>query len=216
LAEEAAAVTRRHAPLAIAGVALLLALILALAARDVRLWNESVAEGDERFQISPGPDGLWEPDPGTFTAGVVPSLLALDDDLRLREAAQLFRRSRPRSETLRTPHMLSFATSAQVRFAQIQQSDAPPRLRSIAANELGALAFAEMVTDPTQARDHARRATQKFIEAVLLDPTNAAARHNLELIQTMRQEGRGALGFDEGDASGPSAGAGSTQGGTGF
>jgi hypothetical protein len=208
--------TRRHAPLALAAGALLLAVLLALAARDVRHWNESLAVGDERFQISPGPNDLWEPDGGTVTGGLVPAVLGLDDDLRLREAAQLFRRSRPRSETLRTPQMLSLATSAQVLFSELQQSDAPDRVRSMAANELGALAFAEMVTDPTQARDHARRATQKFIEAVRLDPANAAARHNLELIQTMRQQGRGALGFEDGEGPGSSTGAGSSQGGSGF
>jgi hypothetical protein len=208
-------VIRRHAPLGLACAALVLAVLLALVARDVRLWDESVATGDARFQISPGPSDLWEPPDSTF-GGLAPSLLDLNDDLGLREAAQLFRHSRPRAETLRTPKMLSLATSAQVAFAQIQQSDQPPRVRSMAANELGLLSFSELVTDPTQARDHARRATQKFIEALQLDPGNAAARHNLELIQTMRQQGRGALGFEEGQDGGSSAGSGSSQGGSGF
>lgn len=207
--------TRRHAPLGLACAALVLAVLLALVARDVRLWDESVASGDARFQISPGPSDLWEPRDSTF-GGLAPSLLDLNDDLRLREAAQLFRHSRPRAETLRTPKMLSLATSAQVVFAQIQQSDQPPRVRSIAANELGLLSFSELLTDPTQARDHARRATQKFVEALQLDPGNTAARHNLELIQTMRRQGRGALGFEEGQDGGSSAGSGSSQGGSGF
>lgn len=208
--------SRRHLPLVLAGAALLLALVLALVARDARLWDESVAAGDERFAVAPGPDGLWEPDGWTLTGGLMLFMLGLDNDLRLREAAQLYRRSRPRSETLRTPRMLSYATTAQVRFAQVQQSDAPEPLRSMAANELGALALSEMLSDPTQARDHARRASQKFIEALRLDPANAAARHNLELIQTLRQQGRGALGFDEGLGSGSPTGAGGSQGSSGF
>lgn len=207
---------RRHAPLALGVAVLALALLLALIARDVRRWDESVAAGDERFQISPGPDGLWEPSGGTLTGRLAPSVLGIEDDLWLREAAQLFRRSRPRSETLRTPKMLSFATSAQVRFGEIQQSAAPAALRSIAANELGALALAEMITDPTQARDHARRATEKFTEALRIDPGNAAARHNLELIRTLREQGRGALAFEDGEGTGSGTGAGSGQGGSGF
>jgi hypothetical protein len=207
---------RRHWPLAAATAAIALAVLLALVARDLRRWEESVVAGDQRFQISPARNGLWEPDGWTPTGDLAVSLLGLDDDLRLREAAQLSRRSRPRSRELRTPKMLAYATSAQVGFGQVQQSGAPARLRSVAANELGVLALAEMVTDPTQARDHARRATEKFVEAIRLDTGNVAAHHNLELILTLRQQGRGALEFEDGEGPGSSTGAGSGQGGSGF
>jgi len=209
------AVRSNRVPLALACAALLLALLLALSAREIRLWDESMTVGDRRFQLSPGPPGLWEPDARRIGGGVAPALIGFGDDLRLREAAQLFRRSRPRAGTARTPQMFSVATSAQVDFAAIQDSDAPARVRSIAANELGALAFAELESDPAQAREHAGRATRKFVEAISLDPENAAARHNLELILTLRQEGRGAFAFEEG-GEGSTAGAGSNQGGSGF
>jgi hypothetical protein len=203
--------------LIVAGVLLLLALLLALVARDVRRWDESVAAGDERFRLSPGPDDLWEPEGWTPSGELAVTVLGLRDDLRLREAAQLYRRSRPRSESLRTPKMVAYATSAQVALGQVQQSDRPPRVRSMAANELGVLALVEMQTDPAQARDHARRATAKFNEAILLDPDNAAARHNLELVLTLRQQGRGAFAFEEGgDDQGVGTGAGTGQAGSGF
>ena len=150
--------TRGTRRLIVAGALLLLALVLALVARDVRRWDESVAAGDERFRLSPGPDDLWKPEGPDSRPGARRHPAGLRDDLRLREAAQLYRRSRPRSE-LRTPRMVAYATSAQVALGQVQQSDAPPRVRSMAANELGVLALVEMQTDPTQARDHARRAT---------------------------------------------------------
>lgn len=202
-------------PLVLAGAALVLALLLALGAREVRLWDESIAAGDRRFQLSPGPAGLWEPTAWRLGGGLSPRLIGLGDDLRLREAGQLFRRSRPRGGTSRTPQMLSVATTAKLDLASIQDSDAPDRIRSIAANELGALAFAELVSDPSQAREHATRAAQKFVEAIRLDPGNATARHNLELLLLLRQEGRGAFAFEEGD-EGSTTGAGSTQGGSGL
>ena len=202
-------------PLLLAGAALVLALLLALGAREVRLWDESIAAGDRRFQLSPGPDGLWEPTARRVGGGLAPRLIGFEDDLRLREAAQLFRRSRPRAGTARTPQMLSVATTAKVDLAAIQDSDAPDRIRSLAANELGALSFAELVSDPSQAREHAARAAQKFVEAIRLDPANTVARHNLELLLLLRQEGRGAFGFEEGD-EGSTTGAGSTQGGSGL
>ena len=207
--------TRGTRRLIVAGALLLLALVLALVARDVRRWDESVAAGDERFRLSPGPDNLWKPEGWTPTGDLAVTLLGLRDDLRLREAAQLYRRSRPRSE-LRTPKMVAYATSAQVALGQVQQSDAPPRVRSMAANELGVLALVEMQTDPTQARDHARRATTRFAEAIQLDSENGAARHNLELVLTLRQQGRGALAFEDGDDLGVGTGAGTAQSGSGF
>lgn len=207
---------RQHRRLIVAAILLLLALVLALVARDVRRWDESMAAGDQRFRLAPGPDGLWRPAGWTPTRDLGATLLGLEDDLRLREAAQLYRRSRPRSETLRTPKMVAYATSAQVALGEVQQSGAPSRVRSMAANELGVLALVEMQTDPTQARDHARRATAKFTEAIRLDPANTAARHNLELVLTLREQGRGALAFEDGDDRGVGAGAGSTQGGSGF
>lgn len=207
---------RGHRRLIVAGALLLLAFLLALVARDVRRWDESIAAGDERFRLSPGPDDLWRPGGWTPTGELAVTLLGLRDDLRVREAAQLYRRSRPRSESLRTPKMVAYATSAQVALGQVQQSDAPLRTRSMAANELGVLALVEMQTDPAQARDHARRAIAKFTEAVQLDPENTAARHNLELVLTLRRQGRGALAFEEGDDVGVGTGAGTGQSGSGF
>jgi hypothetical protein len=207
---------RGHRRLIVAAALLLLALLFALVARDVRRWDESVAAGDERFRLSPGPDDLWKPEGWSPSGELAVTLLGLRDDLRLREAAQVYRRSRPRSESLRTPKMVAYATSAQVALGQVQQSDAPPDVRSMAANELGVLALVEMQTDPAQARDHARRATTKFAEAIQLDPENGAARHNLELVLTLRQQGRGALAFEDGDDLGVGTGAGTGTSGSGF
>jgi tetratricopeptide (TPR) repeat protein len=211
-----AGVTRRHVPLLLAAGALVLAVLLALLARDVRAWDESVRVGDERFAVSPGPDDLWEPSSPVF-GGAGSALLALGDDLELRRAEQLFRRSRPRAGSLRTTKQLAYATQAQVAFSAIQLGDAPRRVRSQAANEIGALAMADVLANAGDASGRFDTALRKFAEAVRLDPTNESARHNLELALALLQGGDERVvpeNFEAG-SSGTASGAGSGGAGSG-
>ena len=207
---------RRHLRLVIAAVALLLAVLLAFLARDVLRWDESLEDGDRRFQVTPAAKGLWEPE--DTVGGIARSMLGIDDDLKLREAGKLLRRSRPRRTIQRTPGQIALATSAQLALAEIQGGDYPRELRSIAANEIGTLAFADVLSDSTQASERARKGVQKFTEAVRLDPSNEAAMINLELLLTLlraadpRVDPEGATSRGGGAASG----AGSSSGGRGF
>jgi hypothetical protein len=208
---------RRHLPLVWALVALVLAAVLALIARDVSLWRQSVEDGDRSFQLTPGTDGLWEPDERTMP-GVGRALLGLDDDLQLREAAQLFRRSRPRAAEARTTRDLAEATSAQVALSEIQLGGAPRELRSIAANQLGILAFADVLADTRETAERSKRAVQKFSEAIRLDPSNHEAMANLELILTLLRASDPRVDPEGGTSrgGGTAAGAGSGSGGRGF
>jgi hypothetical protein len=201
---------RRQLPLVLAAAALLLALALAVLARDVRRWQESLEAGDRAFQVTPGRSGLWAPE--GRSRGVARRLLGVDDDLALREAGQLLRRSRPRATLQRTPGQIALATSAQLAFSQIQLGDHAAELRSIAANEIGTLAFADVLSDSSQAAERARTGVQKFTEAVRLDPSNEAAMINLELLLTLvraqdpRVDPEGATARGGGAASGAGAG----------
>ena len=209
--------TRDRLRLGVAVAALLLALLLALLARDVRRWERSLAAGDRSFQVTPGPDGLWEPEAGRLN-GAGRAVLGIDDDLTLREAAQLFRRSRPRSAEVRTTRDLAEATAAQVGFAEIQRSDSSRALRSIAANQIGILAFADVISNSDQAAARSQTAAQKFVEAIRLDPSNRQAMANLELLLTLLRASDPRVD-PEGDLSrggGTAAGAGSSSGGRGF
>jgi hypothetical protein len=210
-------VTRDRLRLAGAAVALILALVLALLARDVRRWEQSLAAGDRSFQVTPGPNGLWEPDE-RMLPGAARAVLGVDDDLTLREAAQLFRRSRPRSAEQRTTRDLAEATAAQVGFAEIQRSDSSRSLRSIAANHIGILAFADVISNTDQAAERSKKATQKFVEAIRLDPSNRQALANLELLLTLLRvsDPRVDPEGDESRGGGAAAGAGSSTGGRGF
>jgi hypothetical protein len=204
-------------PLVLAGVALVLALLLSLLARDVRRWQRSVEDGDLSFQVAPGPNRLWEPRKLAL-GGLSGRLLGVDDDLELRAAAQLFRRSRPREAEARQARELAIATSARVAFEQIQRGDHEPPVRSIAANQIGILTLADLLSNPTQAAQLAQRATRSFAAAIRLDPSNQVAQRNLELLLTLiraddpRFEPEGVTSR----RGGSSAGAGSSTSGTGF
>jgi hypothetical protein len=210
-------VTRTRLRLGVAVGALLAALLLALLARDVRRWEQSLAAGDRSFQVTPGPDGLWEPEAGQLR-GPARAVLGIDDDLTLREAAQLFRRSRPRSAEARTTGDLAEATAAQVGFAELQRGESSRGLRSIAANQIGILAFADVISNTDQAAARAQKAAQKFVEAIRLDSSNRHAMANLELLLTLVRASDPRVD-PEGDVSrggGAAAGAGSSSGGRGF
>ena len=205
--------------LVVAALALVLALVLALLARDVRRWEESIERADRSYQVTPGPKGLWEPDGRQLPGGIARTVLGLDDDLRLREAAQLYRRSRPRAAEQRTTRDLAESTSAQVGFSSVQLDEgAPRRLRSVAANELGNLAFADVISNTDQAAERARTATQKYVEAIRLDETNTAALANLELMLTLLRADDPRVDPEgvNSRAGGTASGAGSTGGGRGF
>jgi hypothetical protein len=198
----------RRIPLPVlAGVALLLAVLLALLARDVRGWERSVAYGDDRFQVSPGPADLWEPGGVRPLAGAAALALGLGDDLDLRDAARLERLSRPRSGSFRTTNQLALSTAAQVGLSEVQQSDAPRELRSLAANEIGVLTLADLLADSSQAAELSPRARRKFVEAITLDPGNEVAQANLELVLTLLQNDDPRV-----DAEAPSRGGGSSSG----
>ena len=209
--------TRRHVPLLLAAGALVLALLLALLARDVRGWEESVRVGDERFAVAPGPDDLWEPSSATF-GGAGRVLLGLGDDLELRRAEQLFRRSRPRAGNLRTTKQLAYATQAQIALSAVQAGEGTRQVRSRAANEIGALAMADVLANAGDASGRFETALKKFTEAVRLDPGNEAARHNLELALALLNGGDERVvpeNFESGSA-GSASGAGSGGAGSGF
>jgi hypothetical protein len=200
-----------------AAVALAAALLLALLARDVRGWERSVDYGDERFQVSPGPNDLWEPRGARPLGGVARLLLGVGDDLDLRRAAQLERRSRPRDGSFRTTAQLATSTAAQVAFADVQASDAPAAVRSLAANEIGALTLADLLADSSQASELSPRAVGRFREAAILDPDNQIAQANLELVLTLLEVDDPRVDPEAPSSGGGSgAGAGATTGKRGF
>jgi hypothetical protein len=213
---EQAGVIRTRLPLIVAVVALAGAVFLTLIARDVRRWESSLETGDRRFAIGPGPDDLWEPQ-ARLVPGVARSLLAIDDDLEFRQAAQLFRRSRPRAAAQRTQADLATAARAQSALTGIERNGADSVRRAAAASALGVLSLSDALSDSTQAALFFRKSISKFNTAIRLDPGNREAAANLELVLRLAQAAVSRVDDDEEvRGGGTSAGAGSGSSGSGF
>jgi len=209
-------VRRRLWPLLVAALALLAAVFLALLARDVQRWERSLDTGDRRFAIAPGPADLWEPQ-ARLVPGVSRKLLAIDDDLGFRQAAQLFRRSRPRAAAQRTQADLATAASAHAALTSVERGDDDPARQAAAASALGILNLSDALSDSTQAALLFRKSVAKFNKAIRLDPENREAAANLELVLRLAQAVQSRVEAEEGArGAGSSAGAGSGSGGSGF
>jgi hypothetical protein len=161
---------RRHLPAIGALVLLALAVLLVLFALDVRTWQGTVQRDDLRFRSLPGTPGLWRPStilPGD-PAGLV---LSAGDTTVWRNALQAFWLARlgltprsPRDQPL-------FHSEAERELQGLMVDGRTVAERSDAANLLGILSLT--TSAPTPAGD--------FRQAIMLDPSNAQAKQNLEL-----------------------------------
>jgi hypothetical protein len=190
-------VTRRLLVSASAVLALVLAGLVALLAEDVRSWPERFRTGDLRFRAaSLAPDPWRVPD---RRLRVPARLLAVEDDLALRRAFQLVRRSHAiDSPNANAWELLRLQGQAESAFTEIERKDADPARRALAANMLGLLYYEDSLTARTSAQEFRARSLEAFRRAVRLDPTNADAKFNLELLFTQvrprperRRGGRG-------------------------
>jgi hypothetical protein len=168
--------------LVLATLAALAAILLLLAAFDVRRWEQRTAEDDVRFGTFPAAR-LWQADallPGDPTR----TLLSLADDLRYRRAMQAFVVSRPRENASLQPELEAAKVEAQVRLSDVAQREPDGERRSELLNLLGALtiAAAQMQQQP-QRFESLQAAVAYFAAAVRLDRSNEDALFNLEVLQ---------------------------------
>lgn len=176
-------VRRPLIPLLLAGLAAVAALLLLLAAFDVKRWQGRIAEDDVRFSTAPATSNLWQADallPGD-PAGKV---LWISDDLRYRRAVQAFLASHPREAGFLRPELEASRVEAQVRLREIAQSEKNAERRSEILNLLGALSTAAARwQQQTRARFESLEASVAyFTQAVRLDRTNEDAMFNLEVL----------------------------------
>jgi hypothetical protein len=178
---EGGAVIRRVAVSAAGVLALVLAGMLALLAEDVRRWPERFHTGDLRFRAaSLAPDPWRAPDRRIH---VPARLLAVDDDLALRRALQLVRRSHAiDSPNANAWDLLRLQGQAESALEQIELEDPDRARRSLAANLLGLLLYEDSLTVRSSAQEFRARSLEAFRRAVRLDTGNADAKFNLELL----------------------------------
>jgi hypothetical protein len=193
---------RRVLAVAVAGLLLVLAVGLALLARDVRNWDRALKAGDASFR--PGravEDVPWQARtrlPGDPAA----ELLGVGDELAYREAIALYWRARRGAgvgfERTRAQG------AAETALGRVASDDGRPELASRAANLLGILAYRDSIPRPQRDAVSPELAVGHFRNAILLDPGNAAAKTNLELLLRLLEargmrEGQGEAGTSTGE-----------------
>ncbi|TMK66933.1 MAG: hypothetical protein E6G60_01855 [Actinobacteria bacterium] len=205
-------------------VSLVLAVLILLVMANVHRWDGAITRGDARFAAAP-PDvsqnsGLPAPPPARwkvptgFTADVAERLLGLRDDMAFRRALSLYRAVNPNpNEQLQyneDPELPAKRIRAQQALTAVAKNDPDPRIRSRATNMLGILArTGPTPVDPNEQRNQILTTIGLFKSAIKLDPDNADAKLNLELVLQDPQTEQFVSG---GPGGNPDAG---KQGGTG-
>jgi hypothetical protein len=157
------------------------AAALALAFGIVDLWRDT-RQADFRFQTaSTRQTGLWEGlDP--LPASLSTRLLGLEDDLDYRRAVELYERVRPGRGGGFGPRIESLRGQAQLELTRTSEADGNPARRSRLLNFLGVMPLDRPSTVGDEREDQLRTAIGILQSAVRVDPGNAEAKLNLELL----------------------------------
>jgi len=198
---------RRVLPLLLALTLLALAALLALLAVDVRAWQGRVTRDDLAFRTHRSQLGLWRT-PALLPGDPARSLLGADDAVLYRQALQFFWISRVGGTTAGQPDLAAERVVAVERLQGVLDSGATRAERSTAANLLGVMTISTPAADSATQKQTLERAKLFFTQAVREDPTNTAAKINLELVlrigspvkTQLDQDARG--GFGSGGANG--------------
>ncbi len=174
---------------------------LLLLALDVARARASFRDDDVRYRGTPE-SSLWQPDEAV-PGGLARRLLAVDDDVLLRRAIRGVRLSHPETPGLTDPAYIASRNEATAWLTDVVQGDDEPARRSRAANLLGALSFADAISDYENRGKLLASAAGRFRQAIALDPSNADAKFNLE---TALSSSRGLELSESGGGTNPSPG----------
>ena len=193
------AVSRRAAiELGVGVLSLLVAALLVLVLLEVRPWERALVRGDARFDAAPQSAPLsfdnpappvlarWKT-PSGFAGRIAERLLGLRDDMAYRHAVALYRAAAPNPneqvQFSEDPELPARRIRAQQALTAVSKDDPDPRIRSRATNMLGILIrSAPTPDDPDEQRNQILTAIGLFRNAILLDPNNADAKLNHELV----------------------------------
>jgi hypothetical protein len=162
---------------ALAVALVLLAVLAALAASDVRAWRSALVAGDAVYVASPS-RAVWTPQ--TRLGGVSDALLGLHDDVQLRKALQLYVDAAKLHLRLDNAVGVESARArAQDALERVSRVD-DPRRESQVLTLLGILAFGAVAAGGAQSQIDA--AVSDFTDAVRADPADEQAAYDLELL----------------------------------
>ena len=186
---------------ALVGVAaVVLAAAAVLLGEEVRRWPERVEAGDAAFAAAPTVGNPWPP-PTRRSARLAAEVLGVDDDLAVRRALQLVARGRVARFVLTSRWVQLLAESEQL-LAGVEERASEPRRRAVAANLLGIVYFDGAQASSTRRSDVLRASLAASERAVRLDPGNADAKFNLELLLTQLRIDRNRAGRRSGGSPG--------------
>jgi hypothetical protein len=209
---------RRHRLLVAALVCVLLALLLALIAADAASWRSTVARDDLRFRALPAHAGLWRP-PTILPLDPAAKIIGTDSTIRWRRASQWFWFTRINNNP--DVHMDTPTLRAQTQdmlLAQLASAPSPAQ-RSDAANLLGVLVATTRVpggNDRSVITQLLKRSAAYFQQSIAIDPGNADAKQNLELVLRLDKPGKGHFGKDARAGYGFGRGRGASELGSGY
>ena len=170
------------------GVGCLLGACVALLfARDVWHAEKALRDADLRGSVQGVSPASWEGDE-LLPFGLARNVLRIDDDLAYR--AIVARAITLTKQQAVTPAQFRARAPVEASLQRVRNRDGDPRRRSDAANLLGLM----ILGDPQDAETSpletpVQRAVREFRFAVRVDPTNDAAKTNLELmLQSQRSQ----------------------------
>jgi hypothetical protein len=196
----------RPARIAVGVVLVVAAFAAAALALDVRAWRDEIAAADARLEARNTREA-WHANerlPGSPAA----DLLAIADDLEVREAIVLFRRTAGLlDDPLRRQEAEGARAAATRALAVVAAGDGPTAAQANVL--LGVLAFDQP--------EGPERAVESFRAALRLEPDNGAAKFDLELaLRVLRPVGERPGDTGRGPRSGPARGAGGGEPGGGY
>ena len=165
-------------------------VFLLLLAVDVHRWRTRMAADDVALRTTETRRDLWQP--AQIFPGLARGLLGLDDDIRSRQALQLFDLGHPRTPFfVAGTQLIAYRSEAQALLSRAADAD---RDRPRRAQELNLLGILELIAvgggDPGERQKYLPRAADDFRQAIVLDPSNADAKFNLELTLRLLQNAR--------------------------
>jgi hypothetical protein len=167
---------------AIAGLAVLLAILLSVTAVDVFRTPAQLASDDRRFQTSPmRQGGLW--DVGFLPGDGSERLLGLEDDVVYRELAGLYLKVEPgRVDYHGFPELESMRAKAQYELTRLSREDPDPVRQSRLLTLYGVMTLDTRTLGESERSDILQKAASAFRNAIDLDPSNVDAKTNLEAV----------------------------------
>jgi hypothetical protein len=161
------------------------AFLLALVGFEALRWDGRLAADDARFAATPLSEGLWE-EGEALPLTPTKRLLGLEDDLRYRRAVSLYVRSRPGEPTSLNPERETLRGDARRALSGLSKEDPSASRRSQAAMLVALLSLGQgdLFQSAEERLQVLRGGVGNLQIAVALDPDNAEAKRNLELVLT--------------------------------